>query len=180
MNTVSPLDAPLPGRTQENWPNVIGWISVGFGALGVVGSICSQVFTALGQSPQMQVLQPSPLVRGLSFGAGMLSTILLITAGVALLLRHPLARRLYMVWSPFALVLWLIGAMMMAATLPELGAQARTDPTSPFAGAGRNPGVLAVTAGIASCALLPGLLLPGFCLVWFGLLGKGRDLAPRP
>jgi hypothetical protein len=176
--TPMPLDDfdPNPPR----WPKVVGWISMIFGALGVLCVSCSVawLFTAkdlMKGNPQIDVNNLPPVMHisplmAVQLGVGAVSSILLIAAGGLTLGRQGLGRILHLIWGILALVNGLFGFFVQYQQQMAMAAWVKDNPDSVFS---KNQSPANLYIGLGCGALF--LLWPIFCLVWFGLVKRRAE-----
>jgi hypothetical protein len=173
------------GHTDEppRWPSVVGGISIGWAALGLLCGGCGVLspilmWTFLKSAeaqfgPMPEVLRPDALQIALA-GAGMLWAAVLLVAGIMLTLRKPASRPLHLVYAAGGVVLTAVAsgaAVMHQLRIAEWVAQ---NPDNKWAQQ-QNPTMSFVMLGVY---VLLGLAWPLFCLVWFGLVKRtAADIA---
>src|SRR5688572_15792538 len=120
----SPLDAPhtspqdIVPDEPPRWPGVVGvisivWASLGIlcGACGVLSPVLMQMFLAQAEQqlgPMPAAMKPGPMQVGLA-GVSLAWAFVLLTAGILLMIRKPVARPLHLVYGAVAILLTIAG-----------------------------------------------------------------------
>lgn len=159
------------------WPKVVGiistvWGSLGMlcGCLGLAGVMFSGAFQGMmeSQGPLPPTMQPG-IAQSAQAIAGLLTTVLLLLAGILCINRKPVARPLHLIYAVISLVLLIIGVMIQIDLANEMGQWVKDNPDSPFAQNYNATATLLLGVGLA---VVLGLPWPLFCLIWFGFVKR--------
>ncbi|MCC6677450.1 MAG: hypothetical protein IT436_09925 [Phycisphaerales bacterium] len=169
------------------WPKVVGTISVVWASLGLMCGLCgvaNPLIKSYLTTPEMAAQQPPPApitpLMLASQGAGILNTVLLLTAGIMLLARKPVAKTLHLAYAVISLPLFALGAYQIFQEQARIMEWARQNPDTPsgkfLAGGAGNTMFLMIFI----FATVLGLAYPVFCLIWFGAVKRGAPMdVPR-
>jgi len=161
------LAANLRPADRPTSVTVFGALNLVFGLLGLCGVAWSGIFLYAGQSmmpanappnPVFELMTKNPIYAGfmaVSMILGVIFTVVLIAAGVALLRWNPLGRRLSIWYSVYAIVMGIMG--MVVNTVFLYG------PLLQQAGGGPATATAGMIGGIIGSAM--GLIYPA--LLWY-------------
>jgi hypothetical protein len=174
---VPELPPPLP-----TWPKVVGIISIGWGSLGIVCGGCGMIMPMIATGAMKgsgQELPPAMMPQGpqmVLMAVGLLLAVLLIVAGVATLNRKASGFAMHLGYALVSIPLTLLSLYFSWKQQGELAAWAAANPQNPMALQMSNPGQqMGQVVGMVFGGVL-GLGYPVFCLIWFGLVKKVRDM----
>lgn len=174
---VPELPPPLP-----TWPKVVGIISIVWGSLGLVCGGCgllSPIFVGMVMKGSGQELPPAMLAQPpqmVLMVLGLLLAVFLIIAGVTIINRKPSGFAMHLGYSLIAIPLTLLSVYFSWKQQGDLAQWAAANPDNPMAKGMSSPGQqIGQVFGLAFGAVM-GLGYPIFCLIWFGLVKKARDL----
>lgn len=172
------LDDDLP--EEITWPKTVGiasivWASISIGCIGCgAGGIAMQGWSkggppGWGPMPDVMKQPPSSLVM---LGVGVPVAVLLLSAGILLIKRNPLARTLHLVYAGIGLVSTGVGTFLSFQHQLRVLAWAKDNPDDNWAKmmAGGPWMLVGLVVG-----LVLGCGWPLFCLVWFGLVKPTRE-----
>lgn len=171
------LPPPLP-----SWPKVVGIISIVWGSVGIVCSGCGlltpvfipALMKAVGQEMPKEAMPQG--MQMLLMIPGLLLAVFLIVAGVATLNRKPSGFPMHLGYALVAIPLALLNVYFSWKQQGEMAQWAAMNPEHPFAQQANNPGQrMMQVVGLIFGAVI-GLAYPVFCLIWFGLVKKARDM----
>lgn len=157
------------------WPKVVGICSLVFAGIGLscvgCGVLSMVVFIPMAEGqigePLPTVMQPG-IVQWAMMGVGILSTILLITAGVMTITRKPMGRTLHLVWALISSCITLFNLFVQFSQQQRIAEWVEANPDSAWAAQG-GQGSAMQYIGLAIGVVI-GLAWPVFCLIWFGLI----------
>ena len=181
MTPAAPPTEPPPMLDEpKSWPKVIGIISitwasvVGLGCNAcaafmpqIMGRIIPEDMKKDGLPPN---LTPNPIMYG-AIGLGVLVSILLLVAGIALVRRKRSGRALHLVWAVLGCLMAVLGLYMQWRMNGEVQVWMQQHPDSQFAKQAASQGDIGPIIGYVMGAVF-GLAYPVFCLVWFGLVKR--------
>lgn len=107
MEAVSPQTAPLsPSRTK--WPTVVGWLSIAVAAAWLIDAVVTVC-------PYLPNPEKDPFYHAfvIIIGVSAIPDLVLILAGVLLILRRPIARKLNLLYAWFTIILVIPGSAVL-------------------------------------------------------------------
>lgn len=142
---------------------ILGWVQVGFGAFGIIGTLASRAMVGAldtqGVNRELNRVMYTGVVgtwMEVAKWLGAATALVLLCAGLQVLKRRPLGRTLSLVHAGLAATLVVVGLFMnFVYVFPALSALAETG--GPIAKAGARGGMMGGVMGA-----LFGLVLPGF------------------
>ncbi|TVQ33306.1 MAG: hypothetical protein EA376_02935 [Phycisphaeraceae bacterium] len=170
------------------WVKPVGILSIVFGSLGIIGSVCGLAVSGWMISPVWDDMMrqaaeasgdtytpmPKPSIGSLMQQAALFAwAIVLLVAGIQTLMRKPVARALHLIWAVGKVVLVIWGTwigLQYSAQMTEWAEQHGDPQATGMMGFG----------GVASTAttvlmIIWQLAWPTFCLIWFGLVKTKPD-----
>jgi predicted tellurium resistance membrane protein TerC len=178
---VSPNPPTHPGELEElkgppAWPKVIGWISAVWGGLsgccmlfGGVMAIGGAAMIPADQRNQFppQFITPPMMVLMV---VGVVSSILLLVAGIFTINRKITGRYLHLTYAILSLALFPVGIYLGLQNQAEMESWIRQNPDTQFAKQQAAGGAVGQIFGYAMQGI--GLLHILFLIVWFGVIKK--------
>lgn len=165
---------------MKSWPKVIGIISIVFGALGLTCGLMGAVWMFIqpgimgqipgGAPPQMTTLDPVMLVATV---LGVCSALFLLICGAMLVGRKPVAAKLHLVYAVVAILLAIWGTMLQLDMQAGIAEWVKNNPDTDFAKQQQMAGGAGNMIGLA-IGLLLSFSWPIFCLLWFGVVKRGK------
>ncbi len=186
-------DIVMPSEPPK-WPKVVGIISIVWASIGVICNGCNLLGglfqnAMMGMVPpeeqakvQQQMQNQSPIqqkdVVDYILGVSQFPVaILLLVAGITLINRKPVARKLHLAYVAISALMWVASmGYFFAAKLPAHQEWLKSQADNPQAKFMTVPIILGMTAcfGVIFAAW------PVFCLIWFGLLKKRPEQGWAP
>lgn len=179
--TMDDLEAPV-------WPKVVGVTSIVWAALntGCMGcGMAGLLMTSLmGSSMQNAfpdgmppTLQHPPITIWVNYVLGFGLALFLITSGIVLLLRKPIARPMHLLYGGTAIVLATVGILAGWQMQSEINEWCQLHPDTAYAKQAVS-GQAFQWIGLAIGAVL-GFGWPTFCLIWFGAVKRDSQEIAR-
>lgn len=161
-----------------SWPGPVGTTSVVWGGLsltcagcGVVGMLSPIFMGSMMQQAFPDGMPPGltnpPITIWVSIGVGSLLNLFLITCGIVLLLRKPIARPMHLGYALVALLIGLVGLWFNIQYQNELAQWNRDNPNTRWAQQQAAAGTSVIKSLALGFSILLGFAWPLFCLAWF-------------
>jgi hypothetical protein len=170
----------------QKWPGVVGVISIVLASLGLVCGGCGAAWVLVAPSmmkgAEAQMGGPAPDIFLPGMGAlvlmvmGTLWSVVLLVAGIMLVRRKDIARKLHVVYAIVAVVLQLVSIGVTMQQQLAVLAWAKDNPDSPWA---KQASPVGMIIGLVIGVVI-GLGWPIFCLVWFGIIKRRETIHPLP
>lgn len=176
-----PSDADLDAELLEEtpgWPKLVGILSIVFGGLSLTCNGANFAFLPFQKGlieplldgdppPPNMDLSPAMLAGG---GLGLAWNALLVFAGVALLLRKPIARTTHLIYAVLSVPLTAFGLWMFMSMQADMAEWLKENPDNQFAQQQAQGGPIGLIIGLVFIVLSLGW--PAFCAVWFGAIKR--------
>lgn len=182
----APLD-PQIDLAPTSWPKVVGIISIAWACLGLSCLACGVTMQlAIGPSmlePQVRDNPPPSMRFGLlqviQTAISLVTSLLLLGAGIQTLRRSMVGRTLHLVWAGISVLALIYGAYVGWLQQQEMQVWARNNPGSRMAeqtlkgGTGLGLAIMGIFIALFS-------IWPVFCLIWFGLVKRTKESFGAP
>lgn len=174
--TVDPILDPYDNEPPA-WPKIVGIVSIVVSGLGLMcggcavggllfqGNLLKMAEQQMGPVPPPMLASPIQIAAA---AAGLVWALVLLTAGIMLVSRRPIARPLHLLYSVGAIVL---GAIGMALTVQQQAAVAEWLRQNPDSQWGKHQSSLGNAIGLAVAAVLS-FAYPLFVLIYFGVVKR--------
>lgn len=179
----APPMEPVAGAYDDEmkaWPKVIGIISIVLAALGLT---CGTIGVAwmfiqpgvMGQieggvPPEMTTIDPVMVAATV---LGVCSAVFLLVSGAMLVGRKPVAAKLHLIYAAIAIVLAIWGTMLQLDMQADIAQWVKDNPDAEFAKQQQATGGVGNMIGLA-ISLVLSFSWPLFCLLWFGVVKRGK------
>lgn len=175
-----PADADLFEEDDllPRWPKVVGIISI---VIGGFFTLCGAAVPAQGwlnkqflgglQGGAPDVLLNPPTMTYVAGAFGIITTIILLVAGILCVLRNPSCRRLFLVYGCLSVVSFLWSVSIQLDTHKQINEWTQRNPDADYSKMMQQQGAAGPLIGIG-CTAIIGLPWPAFCLFWFGFVKR--------
>lgn len=184
-----PLEVEYDDLEAPIWPKVVGITSTVWGTLGLGCGLCGTALLSLPMIFEKEMSQEfpdgipptlahPPVEIYLLALLGAVLAVYLITCGIVLLLRKPLARPLHLVYAVAALTIFVGSFWFNWRFQAELKQWNLDNPNTKWAQQQANGQKWKEIAG-TSVGIVMGSGWPLFCLIWFGLVKRDSQEIAR-
>lgn len=174
MTDIPPTDMDDIPPDPPSWPLILGWISVGWGAVFLLCGFCflasPLVMRGIGDVGELPPTMKMDGMMMVQLALSSLCNIILIVAGVMLVLRKPAGKPLHLVYAVLATLVGTWGMYRQYELQAQMKQWVIDNPNSPFAKGMNGPGAAAgATLGLVMGFIMT-YIYPLFCFIWFGVV----------